>query len=984
MKNNFIKLWRSWRLLRVLLFVCLALMPSILYENVKALTLYESYTTSDIADTISANHYYGQTFNATSSHDIGQVQLKISYDFDKPTLVYAEIYDTSGGYPTGSAIASGNISGTLLNAYPGSGGGDWLQINFYAKTTVTIGTVYAVVIHFTGGGGGAELRWSKHYNGGYTGGKAVYKSGVTWYDNGTDDNDFRIYGGYDSPSLNEAFTYSNYTSSSVNVTGTVVDYGGAAYVQCKLKYGYTSGVYPYETTNTTVYYGTGINTFCIDASGLPAKTRVYFKGVITNLQTAEVETTSEYEFSTQCGTTEDLSLVFSTTAAVNAAETMMSHQIKLVYCNGRYWIVTPTQTGAKYVCYSSSIDGTTWSTPTTISTTKYMQYGEDMSIATDGTYLHFVYTEGINDTNVYYRRGLANADGTVTWTSEQTAVAYVANSMYRPTIAVDSNGYPWITYGKAGNEFGWVTTSSTNNGTWTTKAGFPYNFPNGSMFWMRPKILTLSSGKMYLLNTEWDLAAIPKGISWNGTAWGISEDILTETIPAENGFIPSYSATVCNDIVYFAWVDSTNRLKVVERSVAGTWSSISTITTGLNNTTVTQLTAVGDSVYLMWIDPTSKYIIYLARKTSDGDWSNIYEYKYDAASSLLSDYETTRSLSAIASGNKLAVLVTTNAYTSIYFGYSELATVSTGSIVTGNFTGTLDNLGNNFSCNVSVEYGLTTSYGSSTTEVLYNTTGAFLIGIPSGLYSWQIYHYRLVGDNPNGLSYGADATFLSGTYPSALGDIVFKIPNPSDTSMVLNFTKASGATSTVIRYKTDNYPTSPIDGTSAYDGIASQCTVSNLTAGTTYYFSAWGHEGTDYSFTPAHCLMNTLAVALLSGGEESRTPIIPVPTVPASANQVPDVSGFNLEPFTSIINYFVTAPGGLGMPVNYAWEVLAIGAIVAGGAFTYMKTRIFFIAYFVLFILTVFFVGLHLVQGYLVAAEIIIGAGVWAIERYLQ
>lgn len=216
------------------------------------------------------------------------------------------------------------------------------------------------------------------------------------------------------------------------------------------------------------------------------------------------------------------------------------------------------------------------------------------------------------------------------------------------------------------------------------------------------------------------------------------------------------------------------------------------------------------------------------------------------------------------------------------------------------------------------------------------------------------------------------------------GNVVFGNPNPSDTSMVLNWTKASGSMSTIITYRIDTYPATPIDGTISYNGTASQCTVSNLVAGTTYYFSAWGYDGA-YSPSPAYCVMNTLAVALLSGGEESRTPIIPVPTVPASANQAPDISGFNLEPFTSIINYFNDATkGGLGMPVNYAWEVLAIGAMVAGSAFTYIKMKNFFIAYFVLFILTVFFIGLHLVQGYLAAIEIIVGAGVWAIERYLQ
>ena len=51
---------------------------------------------------------------------------------------------------------------------------------------------------------------------------------------------------------------------------------------------------------------------------------------------------------------------------------------------------------------------------------------------------------------------------------------------------------------------------------------------------------------------------------------------------------------------------------------------------------------------------------------------------------------------------------------------------------------------------------------------------------------------------------------------------------------------------------------------------------------------------------------------------------------------------------------------------------------------TYTKVRNFFVAYAVVFVLTLFGVNLHLVQGWLFAVEIVIGLGVWAVDHYLQ
>lgn len=217
-------------------------------------------------------------------------------------------------------------------------------------------------------------------------------------------------------------------------------------------------------------------------------------------------------------------------------------------------------------------------------------------------------------------------------------------------------------------------------------------------------------------------------------------------------------------------------------------------------------------------------------------------------------------------------------------------------------------------------------------------------------------------------------------------DMTILIANPSNTSIILTWTIPAGSTSTVIRYSTAAFPANPAAGTGAYAGAGYQTTLSSLVAGTTYFFSAWGYDGANYSATVFNLAVTTTAVAMPSGAETTANtgPGIPAPVLPASIVQVPDESAFNLEPFTSIISYFNSGTGGLGMPVENAWETLVIMGIVTSGMFTYMKTKIFFLAFGVVFALTVGATVLELVQGFLVVIEIVVAAGVWAIDKYAQ
>ena len=87
---------------------------------------------------------------------------------------------------------------------------------------------------------------------------------------------------------------------------------------------------------------------------------------------------------------------------------------------------------------------------------------------------------------------------------------------------------------------------------------------------------------------------------------------------------------------------------------------------------------------------------------------------------------------------------------------------------------------------------------------------------------------------------------------AAPGIVVFYNPQPSNTSIILTWAPAPASTSTLIRYSTDTYPLTVADGDLAYNGTGFQDTVSGLVSGTTYYFSAWGFDGANYSASPAN------------------------------------------------------------------------------------------------------------------------------------
>lgn len=161
------------------------------------------------------------------------------------------------------------------------------------------------------------------------------------------------------------------------------------------------------------------------------------------------------------------------------------------YQSGRFWIFYHDGLNT---LFTSSIYGHTdasWSSPTTFHSGVY-------TVATwyDGTYVHVAYSGNNNADPLLYRRGRTNSDGTITWDSEQTAVAGAANNSFQyQSLAIDSTGHVSIAYGYgvSGSQTPYCTKNDNTNGTWSTASGFPYQLNATGKNYYGTRIVTLNN-----------------------------------------------------------------------------------------------------------------------------------------------------------------------------------------------------------------------------------------------------------------------------------------------------------------------------------------------------------------------------------------------------------------------------------------------------------------------------------------------------------
>ncbi len=232
------------------------------------------------------------------------------------------------------------------------------------------------------------------------------------------------------------------------------------------------------------------------------------------------------------------------------------------------------------------------------------------------------------------------------------------------------------------------------------------------------------------------------------------------------------------------------------------------------------------------------------------------------------------------------------------------------------------------------------------------------------------YYYRVQVKNTNSTVTSTDE--ITFTTIGSIGDVTNFYGYPSATSISLSWIPGSGDSRVLVRYRTDIYPTSETDGTQIYLGSATTYEHTGLTSGITYYYSAWGESAGSYSTNEINLAMTTT----VSG---ATTPTFPTPEQPDTWYQEPDESLLtNLAPLNTIVNTFID---DWQVPRATGWIGFTLLGIMAVGIFLYIKAKAPGLALFTMMLLMIGTILIHLLPTWFVFIVIIMGIGVFSLQR---
>jgi hypothetical protein len=219
------------------------------------------------------------------------------------------------------------------------------------------------------------------------------------------------------------------------------------------------------------------------------------------------------------------------------------------YANGSHWVFFIDYNTSVAYARSSDDDGTTWSSRVLVRSD--VGSSNRISYYWDGNYAHYAASDK-SDGDVYYRRFVPNADGTISWPTAEYAVQ--GGTGFNPSITVTSSGYPWV--GLRGDL---VLECNQNDGTWTSDTT---HTPGDSTSYSN--ILTLASGMVLLYQ---DSATGKLAARRYTGGWG-SEKLTSFVIEDAKG----HSAVVQDDTVHVVVTEDVN-YKIQYLTFASDWSS---------------------------------------------------------------------------------------------------------------------------------------------------------------------------------------------------------------------------------------------------------------------------------------------------------------------------------------------------------------------------------------------------------------------------
>jgi hypothetical protein len=281
------------------------------------------------------------------------------------------------------------------------------------------------------------------------------------------------------------------------------------------------------------------------------------------------------------------STIVNTTSSSEAIS--LTDQRKTFYANGRHWVFYSDGTNFSY---STSTDGTAWSAKTLVHAATSGPYCSVWSNVTNVSYA----CTSIGPT--YYRSGILNSDGTISWVAAEQNIGVQGTASAYPAITVDNAGCPWISITGSDN-YPNVTTSSTCNGTWTTATDFPYKLNSTSSGAWVTMIVPLSGNKTAAFYSKGGLLYAK---TWNGTAWSAAGSSASNVL---HGEWMSASA-LTNDNVSVTFPKSATSIMYIEyNSSTNTFGAETTVNSSISTVASLSVDTANNNLTIFWSDSST-------------------------------------------------------------------------------------------------------------------------------------------------------------------------------------------------------------------------------------------------------------------------------------------------------------------------------------------------------------------------------------------
>jgi len=120
-----------------------------------------------------------------------------------------------------------------------------------------------------------------------------------------------------------------------------------------------------------------------------------------------------------------------------------SFERKLVYSQGLWWVFFSD--GAN-IGYSTSPDGSTWSSEVTITSSTDSTYGFNFNIWVNGNTIYYVLGAVEQTSSFHWRYGTLQSSGAIIWTIPETSVSTTNKVDSYNSIITDSSGNVWVAF----------------------------------------------------------------------------------------------------------------------------------------------------------------------------------------------------------------------------------------------------------------------------------------------------------------------------------------------------------------------------------------------------------------------------------------------------------------------------------------------------------------------------------------------------------